>query len=174
MTAHLCWADGARGRDLFGPHRKTEATTGDIWFTREGAVLPFHKVDPILFSETLRAADLLTTRAAVGEAQLTSRETVALRALLLREMARSFHLTNIAVPEDGRFALVLGARATYRVNLTTGTVMLEPEGRQILLPKHDARWRPTEESDATSEVLAIVLTLAHDETLDDLMFLSQL
>jgi len=173
VTAHLCWAAGAGGRDLFGPHRKREVTTGEIWFTRDGETLPLPKVEPIIFSETLRAADLLTTRAAIGEAELTSRETVALRALLLRETARTFRLTNIAVPEDGRFAVVLGARATYRVNLTTGTVMLEPEGRQILVPKHDTRWRPVEDGDATTEILAITLTLAHDEEVQDLAFLAQ-
>lgn len=174
ITAHLCWADGAVGRDLFGPHRKAEVTTGHIWFTQAGETLPLDAVDAIVFSETLRAADLLTTRAAVGEAEMTSRETVALRALLLREVARSFRLTNIAVPEDGRFALVLGTRATYRVNLTSGTVMLEPEGRQILVPTHDPRWRPVEDGDTTSEILAITLTLAHDEEMDDLTFLAQL
>ena len=122
VTAHLCWARDARGRDLFGPHRRASMPTGDIWFTRDGALLPLCEVHPIIFSETLRAADLLTTQAAVGEALLTSRETIAVRALLLRETARSFRLTNIAVPEDGRFALVLGTRADYRINLASGTV----------------------------------------------------
>ncbi len=160
LTAHLCWGQDVAGRDLFGPHRRAEVLSGDIRFTRAGAELPLREVDPVVFSETLRTADLLTTRAAVGEAALTSRETVALRALLLREVARSFRLTNIAVPEDGRYALVLGARATYRVNLVSGTVYLEPEGRQVVIPRHGAPWQPAEDGDATSEILALVLELA--------------
>ncbi|OPZ81190.1 MAG: hypothetical protein BWY76_03109 [bacterium ADurb.Bin429] len=174
MTSHLCWAEGARGRDLFGPHALAEASTGSIWFTRGDEALPLHRVDAIIFSETLRAADLLTTRAAAGDADLTSRETVALRATLLRQLARSFRLTNIAVPEDGRFAVVLGARATYRLNLTNGAVLLEPEGRQIVLPPADPRWLPAEERDATSDILATAVTLANDGELMDLTFLAQL
>jgi hypothetical protein len=148
--------------------------TGAIWFTKDGQRLPLPLVDAIVCSETLRVADLLTTSAAVGDADLTSRETVAVRATLLRQIARSFALTNILVPEDGRFALVLGSRATYRVNLTSGTVLLEPEGRQVLLPRRDRRWNPTEELDASSEILSIVLSLAHDAEIDDLTFLAQL
>ncbi|MHB9110681.1 MAG: DUF4132 domain-containing protein [Armatimonadota bacterium] len=174
LTAHLCWAQDAAGRDLFGPHRKTEVASGDIWFTQGGEALPLHQVDPVAFSETLRVADLLTTRAAVGDAELTSRETVALRALLLREVARSFRLTNIAVPEDGRYGLVLGARATYRINLTSGTVYLEPEGRQLVVPRGGSSWQPVEDSDATGDIIALVLELAHDEEMTDPAFLAQL
>lgn len=174
LTAHLCWAVDAQGHDLFGAARRAAMPCGDIWFTRAGALLPLREVDAIVFSETLRDADLLTTQAAVGEALLTSRETIAVRALLLRETARAFRLTNIAVPEDGRFALVLGSRADYRVNLASGTVLLEPDGRQLVPPPHTARWRPAEDRDATSDLLALILTLAHDDEVDDRAFLSQL
>jgi hypothetical protein len=174
VTAHLCWAEGAAGRDLFGPHRKDAVPTGAIWFTRHGELMPLSDVDAIAYSETLRTADLLTARAAVGTASLTSRETVQLRITLLRQLARSFGMTNLAVPEDGGYALVLGELATYRVNLASGTVFLEPEGRHIAVPRHDARWRPVEEGDMTTEILATVLTLAHDTTIDDLTFLAQL
>jgi len=174
LTAHLCWAQDAAGRDLFGPHKKDEVASGDIRFTQGGEALPLHAVDPVAFSETLRVADLLTTRAAVGDAELTSRETVALRALLLREVARSFPLTNIAVPEDGRYGLVLGARATYRINLTSGTVYLEPEGRQLIVPRGGTSWQPVEDNDATGDIISLVLELAHDEEMTDPAFLAQL
>jgi hypothetical protein len=174
VTAHLCWAEGITGRDLFGSTRRAEVTIGAITFTRDGAPLPLHRVDPIVFSETLRAADLLTTRAAAGDADLTSRETLALRATLLRQVARSFQMTNIAVGDDGRYAVVLGDRATYRVNLASGTVLLEPEGRQVVLPPADPRWMPAEDRDATADILATILTLAHDADIADLTFLAQL
>jgi hypothetical protein len=174
ITAHLCWAEGAAGRDLFGPHRQAEARTGAVWFTHHGDELPLSDVAPILFSETLRVADLVTTVAAAGDAALTSRETVALRAALLRQMARSFQLTNLATPETGGYAIVLGTRATYRVNLTSGTVLLEPEGRQVVVPHLPARWSPSEDHDATTEILALILALCHDEEITDLAFLAQL
>jgi len=174
VVAHFCWASGAVSHDLFGPDRLQAVETGDIWFTSAGRTIPTGQVDPIIFSETLRVADFLTTRAAVGDADLTSRETIILRATLLREVARSFDLTNIIVREGGPDALVLGKHATYRVNLASGTILLEPEGRQVVLPQHDSRWRLTEEDDTTGEILAIVLTLAHDQEIDDLTFLAQL
>ncbi len=68
-----------------------------------------HEVDAVIFSETLRVGDLLTARASVGAGEFTSRETVSLRGSLLRQVARSFRLTNIAVPEEGQYALVLGS-----------------------------------------------------------------
>ena len=174
VVAHFCWASGTVSHDLFGPDRLQAVETGDIWFTSAGRTIPTGQVDPIIFSETLRAADFLTARAAVGDADLTSRETIILRATLLREVARSFNLTNIIVREEGPNALVLGKRATYRVNLASGTILLEPEGRQVMLPRHDPRWWLTEESDTTGEILAIVLTLAHDQEIGDLTFLAQL
>ncbi|MHB9023733.1 MAG: DUF4132 domain-containing protein [Armatimonadota bacterium] len=173
ITAHLCWAEGATGRDLFGPHRKPDVTSGAIWFSREGEELPLARIDPIIFSETLRAADLLTTRATIGEAELTSRETIALRASLLRQVARAFGQTNIAVPENGQYAMVLGTHAIYRVNLASGTVLLEPEGRQLVVPRPEVVWRPVEDGDATTEIMATVLELAHDELITDLTFLAQ-
>lgn len=174
ITAHLVWADGARGRDLFGPHRADAVTTGAIYFTRDGAELPFSRVEPITISETLRVADLLTTRAAAGDADMTARETVALRASLLRQIARSFDLTNVVTPEDGRYALVLGTHADYRINLANGTVMLEPDGRQLILPPIAARWQLSEEKDATSDILAAVLLLANDAEIADITFIAQL
>lgn len=174
IAARLCWAEGAVGHDLFGPARLPEVVTGDIVFTRAGAVLPIAAVPPVVFSETLRAADLLAARAAAGAAGLTSRETVVLRATLLREVARSFGLTGVIVKEEGPHALVLGRRADYRVNLASGTVFLEPDGRQLLLPRAQPRWQASEEADLTGEILAAVLTLARDADIDDLTFLAQL
>lgn len=174
ITAQICWAEGAESHDLFGEKRLEEVTTGCISFVREADQLPLHAVPPIIFSETLRVADLLTTQAASGEENLTSAETLAVRRTLLREMARTFDLTNIATPDTGNYALVLGARATYRVNLTTGTVLLEPEGRQIVLPEKPGRWRYSEGDDATARVIAVLLALAHDGEISDLTFLAQL
>ena len=174
LTAHISWALVSSGRELFGPQRLSEVASGDIWFTCGYTPISLARVDPVVFSETLRAADLLTTRAAVGDAALTSRETLALRSLLVREMARSFRLTNVVAQEFGGYALVLGNRATYRVNLLSGTVLLEPEGRQILVPRRHARWQPVEDGDEMSAILTTLLDLAHDDEIADLTFLAQL
>ncbi|MEI7834089.1 MAG: DUF4132 domain-containing protein [bacterium] len=174
ITAQICWAEGAVSHDLYGAEQIADVACGGISFTRDGEVLSLQAVPPIVFSETLRVADLLTTRAAVGEESLTSAETLAVRRTLLREMARTYDLTNIATPDVGNFALVLGTHATYRVNLTTGTVLLEPEGRQIVLPELSERWHYAEGDDATTHVIAVMLALAHDAEISDLTFLAQL
>ena len=174
VTAHCCWAQDATGRDLFGPHRPPLVTSGEIWFTRGEEALPLAQVDPVLFSETLRAADLLTAHAAPNAADLSARETIALRAVVLREAARTFGLTNLIVREEGPHALVLGAHATYRVHLANAAIFLEPEGRQLTLPRDDPRWQPEEGGDATAEVLAVVLALTQDHQITDLSFLAQL
>jgi hypothetical protein len=175
LTANFCWADDVVGHDLFGPQCKEFVRTGGIWFTRGDERLELTDVEEIIISETLRAADLVTTRAAMGDADLTSRETLALRVTLLREVSRAFNLTNIAVREEGGYALVLGQHATYRVNLANGVVLLEPEGRQIILPQIEQHWQPSEEQvDITTRMLDIVLVLANDAAINDLTFLAQL
>jgi hypothetical protein len=42
------------------------------------------------------------------------------------------------------------------------------------VPWRDTRWRPVEDGDMTTEILAIVLALAHDDQVTDLTFLAQL
>jgi len=174
IIAHFCWAEDATGRDLYGPQRRGEVTTGALWFTQYGEEVSFSRIDPVIFSETLRTANLVATRAACGDADLSSRETLALRITLLRQMARSFRLTNIVTPEDGGYAVILGTRATYRLNLASGVVLLEPEGRQILVPRQHLRWSPIEDTDTTTEILTLALALAHDSEIDDLTFLAQI
>ena len=174
ITAHICWARDASGRDLYGEHRLPSVVSGDIHFARHGELVLLPDVNPLIISETLRAADLLTTRAAVGDADLTSRETILLRATLLREIARSYGLTNLVVREEGPYALVLGSRATYRINLANGAISLEPEGRHIAPPHQQDSWLSSEDPDATATIISVILTLAEDEKINDLIFLAQL
>lgn len=173
ITAHIEWAAGSVSHDLFGAQRKAEVRTGAIWFTRDKQVIEPAGIDPIIFSETMRVADLLTTRSAAGAAELTSQETIALRIALLREMARSFNLTGIITPEHGHHAIVFGQLATYRVNLATGTTMLEPEGRQIILPPSPPPWSPVEGDEITNNIIATIITLIHDDEILDISFRAQ-
>ena len=172
--SHICWAEGVRGSELFGPQRLPFVMCGDISFYQHDRLISPQTANPIIVSETLRATDLLTTRAAIGDAELTSNETVLLRATLLRELSRALSLTNLLVQEHGRYALVLGKRADYRINLSNGTILLEPEGRQIEAPQHEEFWQPTEDKDTTSTIIAIIITLAMDEMISDLTFIAQL
>lgn len=174
ITAYIEWAACCVSHDLFGAQRKAEVRTGTIWFTHDRQIIEPPEIDPIIFSETMRVADLLTTRSAAGAAELTSQETIALRVALLREMARSFNLTGLITPEHGHHAIVFGQLATYRVNLATGTTMLEPEGSQIILPPSPSPWSPIEGDKITNSIIATIITLIHDNEIMDISFRAQL
>jgi hypothetical protein len=170
VTAHFRWAVDVTGRELFGRHARAAANTGDIWFTRGGLTLTAGEVDGVLYSETLRVADLVTARAGVGEGDLTSAETLAVRAAILREVACALGCTGILAPEGERHAVILGTRATYRLSLANGAVFLEPEGRQMVLPHASS----DEDEDGTAAIIATALLLADDASITDPYFLGQL
>ncbi len=160
LTAHLCWAEGAQGHDLFGPLQTAAVTSGGLWFTQDDSRVPLADVPPILLSECLRVADLLTARAAADEALLSSSESARLRGDLLRELARSLGLSNLIVPETGDAGLIMGVDITYRFSLLNGAIFLEPDGRQVDPPLPDEAWTPEDSAEGTSAFLARILALA--------------
>lgn len=188
VAALLVWAQGPvkLHHHLLGEEQQEPVYSGPISFHPLAAVrgrlvpgpqpLPLGQVDPVLFSETLRDADLLVSMAAAGELGFTSRQTIAIRAAMLRQLARLLKLWNVLVPETGSHALVEGALATYRVHLGSGTIFLEPEGRSITLrATRPAATLPLEDADSgTARLLLTVLTLAQDTEIADPAFRRQL
>ncbi len=181
LSAHLRWAgaeeDGGR---LLSLRDTTETvTSGAVWFEDDRKLpIPLARVNPIALSETLRDADLLVSRAAAGEFGFTSEETLRLRATMIRYMARLLGLTTIYVADDERYVLVEGTRAMYRVNLGSGSVLLE-ESRRHLATGDIASESPgdllVEGMDAgTARVLSVIAALARDDRIEDEGFLRQL
>ncbi len=188
MVAHICWAgDGEDAGKLLAMEETAETvTSGPVWFALNGAkgftdgrghAVQLTDVPPIVFSETLRDADLLVSRAAAGGFGFTSEETLRLRATLVRYVARVLGLTTIYVADDAHYVLVEGTRAMYRVNLGSGSILLEESRRHLdmgAIATESVDSLLVEGMDAgTARVLAIVATLAQDDKIGDEGFLRQ-
>lgn len=172
VRARLVWAEGVAGvgRYILGPGRLQPVVTGPVYFRtlakggeETGEDLPLREVDPVVFSEALRDADLLVARAAAPDMGRDASEARAYRAALLRQFAREHGLNNILVGADDTFAIVHGARQSYRIHLGSGSVFTEPEGRHVPTPTPAPvpGLLPLEESNSrTARIAATVLSLA--------------
>ena len=181
LHAHLQWAGEGEeaGRLLAQPEAAESVTSGPVWFTVGGTDrLPLSEVPPTVFSETLRDADLLLSRAAAGELGFSSQETLRLRATLVRYLARALGLTTIYVSEDSKHALVEGARAMYRVHLGSGSVFLEDTRRHLdmgAITSEALRDLIAESIDSvTARILGLIGALIRDDQITDPHFLDQL
>jgi hypothetical protein len=181
VTACLCWASPGEdaGRALGQPGDAGAVTSGPVWFTDErGERIALRAVPPVMLSETLRDADLLVSWAAAGELGFTSEETRRLRGTLVRYLARALGLTCVYVGEDCVHVLVEGQRATYRLHLGSGSVVLEDSRRSLdltSLSSASAEALVAESVDAiTSRIVSLVVMLSHDDQITDPGFLSSL
>jgi len=180
IRAHIEWAhpDEDAGKQL-GVRDAKPVTSSGVWFEGEpGGELPLSSVPSVLFSETLRDADLLVSLAAAGEMGFNSEETRRLRATLVRYLARALGLTSIYVSEDDAHAIVDGGRAMYRVHLGSGSVLLEKTRRHLdlgVLRGQPMEALVSESMDTfTARILGIIGALSNDYQITDPQFLDQL
>ena len=181
LRAHLQWArpEEDAGRLLAQTGLSDPVTSGPVLFeTGAGRPVPLAEVPPVVFSETLRDADLLVSRATAGELGFTSEETRRLRSSLVRYLARALDLTNVYVGDKDLHVIVEGARALYRVHLGSGSVLLENTRRHL-----DLRSVTTEQvgellaegmDSLTARILGIIGALSRDGEITDPYFLRQL
>ena len=181
LRAHITWAkpEENAGRLLAQVNAAESVTSGPVWFESEaGEQLPLGGVPPLVFSETLRDADLLVSRAAAGELGFTSEGTRAIRASLLRYLARALGVTTIYVGEGDLHVLVEGQRAMYRVHLGSGSVLLEKTRRHLDLTS--VHCQPVESlleesiDSFTARLIGVVIALSRDDQITDPAFLKQL
>jgi len=181
LRSHLHWAAPGEdaGKQLGLGDEAEPVTSGPVWFEADGrGRVRLGLVPPVVFSEALRDADLLVSRAAAGELGFTSEETRRLRATLVRYLARALGLTTIYVSEDDAHAIVEGQRAMYRVHLGSGSVLLEKS--RLNLDLGDLRSGPMEDLVAesidslTARIIGIIGALAQDSQITDPRFLQQL
>jgi len=181
VRTHIHWAASGEnaGRLLARADASDSVTSGPVWFeTEDGARLPLARVHRVVFSETLRDADLLVSRAAAGEMGFTSEETRRLRATLIRYFTRALGLTTVYVGDDYNQVIVEGRRAMYRVNLGSGSVLLERTRRHLdvdAIASQPIRELIAESMDSQSaRILGIIGALSQDDTITDPEFLGQL
>jgi hypothetical protein len=168
--------------------------------TRE--TLPLADVPPAIFSDTMRDVDLFAAAAGVGtdpdwedwetrrarDAAVWAERRAAYereqaasseqRAALLRELLGTLGIEEL-VRLEGRFAIVRGSLADYRVHLGSGNVHTEPDGRYVcIVPekrKSEELYLPFEENDLkTAEIISKLLVLAADEKIEDEGILRQI
>ena len=181
LRAHIQWAapDEPVGKLLGRATESVPVTSGAIWFEEGlGGRLSLSAVPPVVFSETLRDADLLVSRAAAGELGFTSEETRRLRGALVRHVARALGLTSVYVSEDRAHVIVDGALAAYRVHLGSGSVLLERSRRSLDVsgiggPAVDVV--TAESVDAhTARIIGTVVALSHDDQISAPRFREQI
>ncbi len=181
LCAHIQWAapheDAGRLLAQSGP--ADPVTSGAVRFETDGGEpVPLADVPRVVFSETLRDADLLVSRAAAGELGFTSRETRRLRATIIRYLARALGLTNIYTGDNDLHVIVEGERAMYRVHLGSGSVLLENSRRHLDLRSvvnKQLEGLVAESMDSlTARIVGIVGSLSRDDQIADLSFLQQL
>jgi hypothetical protein len=135
-------------------------------------------VPAVVFSETLREADLVVSRAAAGEVGFSSEETRRLRGTLVRYLAQALGLTTVYVSEDHAYVIVEGQRASYRVHLGSGSVLLEQRRLHLdlgLSTQAEGGWASAESVDSfTARILGTIFALSHDDEITDPRFLRQL
>lgn len=168
LRAHVRWAaaDEPVGKLLGG--MAGAVTSGGVWFEdMGGGRLRLGVVGGVVFSETLRDADLLVSRAAAGELGFTSEETRRLRGSLVRYVARALGLTSVYVSEDYSHVIVDGSLAAYRVHLGSGSVLLERTRRSMDVSGISEPVREMvggESVDAgTARIIGTVIALSQDD-----------
>ncbi len=135
-------------------------------------------VPAVLFSETLREADLTVSQAAFGESGFSSEETRRLRAILIRHLARALGLTTVYVSEKHAHVLIEGTHALYRLHLGSGSVLLDRTRRNLDVSGlvHEASYQSVLEGmdSFTSHIVRTMLVLSRDGEIVDPEFLRQI
>lgn len=169
---------------LGGARTDLPVATGAIYFERleqrkrraPAEKLALESIDPVVFSETLRDADLVVSAGAAGEEGFSSRQTLEIRAALVRNFARLLNLPGVKVEPGSSHARVQGERASYRIHLGSGRVLVEPTGRHLVLSTLVApAGLVLSEEKGDSRTLAIleaVATLSNDREIGDPAFLA--
>jgi hypothetical protein len=180
LRACLRWAapDEDAGRLLAAGPDADPVTSGPVWFEDHSAdPLCLEAVPPVVFSETLRDADLVVSLAAAGELGFSSHETRRVRAALIRYLARAVGLTNIYVGDDDTHVLVEGTRAMYRLHLGSGSVLLEHTRRHLDLggvrsAQMEALLGESLDSN-TARIIGLITALSQDSQITHPEFLRQ-
>jgi hypothetical protein len=151
---------------------KARMQRGDNW-------LKLDEIDPLIFSEVMRDADLVVSVAQRdGEAGLSS-ERYEQRGNLVMTLLDDLGLPGVRV--DGHYAYIDGKLAKYRVHLGSAVIHIEPGNYLCIVPdrwgkKHESVFLPfADEGDSKiSEVISKILLLLADDKIKDETILRQI
>ena len=166
--------------DWFSPADVEAPTLETVEFfnreTRENIEL--EKLNPVLFSETMRDIDLVVSIAHVGGVDPeTSHSTVEMRSVLIGETIRLMKYKNVEI--TGNFAKIKGKLGEYSVHMGSGLVQMIGKGSiNILAVQSQHRGRIflpfLDEDPRTAEIVSKIALLAEDNKIKDPMILSQI
>jgi hypothetical protein len=181
LRVHLHWArsDEPAGRLLGRATPTIPVHSGGVWVEASGGgAMRLGEVPPNVISEALRDLDLVVSHAAYGDLGFTSQETCRLRATLLRYLVAALGLTTVYVSGDHTHVIVQGQRASYRLHLASGSVLLEPSRRHLRLPSALGVLPDPSLAESmdplTAQIIGSVAALARDDEITDEDFLRQL
>jgi hypothetical protein len=163
--------------------------TGGVEFQRAGARVRLGEVPPLVFSEVMRDIDLLVSvssiasdpsyaanaddpfadywrATALGALTPTAATRHAVMARLLERLPDADRLSL-----DDRFLLVHGKQRRYRVHFGSGTVLLDPTDRVLVVKPRELDLQLPFEGDAALEtILGTALALAADDQIREPQF----
>jgi len=175
--------------------------TGRVVFrNRANEPQPLDSIPPALFSEVMRDIDLFAGVASVGNIPEWGQQTSAnpfpdyWRAFSFGELGASAEsrrdLLERLVPRlpiagrcrfEGRFLVVRGDRATYKIHLGSGNVLMEPGSRYLCIVQGAAKKGgarsvrlPFDGDETLSLILSKAFLLASDRQIRDVSILTQL
>jgi hypothetical protein len=168
------------------------------FFDANRAPRPLESIPPHVFSEVMRDVDLFTGVTSIGsDAAWGQRESNPFREYWsafsfgeLTEMAQTRkRVLERLIPRlplkdrcriDGRFLIVRGDRATYRIHLGSGNVLMEPGSRYLCIVEGAATKAsprnlalPFEQDNQLSLILSKAFLLADDAKIKDQSILAQ-
>ena len=140
--------------------------------------IAFDKINPILFSETMRDVDLVVAVAHVGGVDpQASHSTIEMRRVLVEETLRLMKINNVIFTD--KFAKVKGHYGEYNIHLGSGQIQMQAKGSvNILAVQSQHRGKLflpfLDEDPRTAEIVSKIVLLANDTAIKDPMILEQI
>ncbi|MHB1454882.1 MAG: DUF5724 domain-containing protein [Saccharofermentanales bacterium] len=168
------------GFSLFTPADVEPPVIEEVCFfdNKTSVPLDIAKVDPVLFSETMRDLDLIVSVAHFGEIDPeSSHSTIEMRSALMKFILPLFKLSNVRI--EGSHAFIKGQFGEYNVHLGSGVVHVQAKGAMTIVPVHSGQrgriFLPfADEDPKTAEIISKIILLAEDFKIKDPVILAMI
>jgi len=149
----------------------------EIFFRSRGEFVRLDQVDPYIFSEVMRDADLVASVAQVSDGDARwSTEVVERRGDVVRALFQRLALTSVSCVEH--FAYIKGKLATYRVHLGSGVIHIQPGNYLCIVPSgshSESLYLPFADTDnKMTEIISKIFLLIEDDKIKDESILRQI
>ncbi len=157
---------------------ESQLTVAAIEFRRGRDAVPLSEVDPLLFSETMRDADLVASVAAMDEDEAyASGEVITHRWDVLQALLDLIAEGRVTFREP--YAHVQGRLASYRIHLASGAIYIDAGDFICILPEntvleHDLYLPFADTDPKMAEILGKALVLLNDDKIQDEAVVSQI